>query len=193
MVICVRFDPSCLNYPLTWVTSCYVSKGRISLKSVFPSGIPLYLWFSCPRSPFLSRQLLIHQIRSLYFSLCFSLSSQVRQESFHGWYSLYASIFYDGFTSKFSVGSGRLWEENSFRLYQEFTSKMPPAKSAICNKGNIGEVVRGWISQEISCHLQRYSQQFDRASSAPSVPVFWNDNLQVLFFSFHTFPQSYPR
>lgn len=38
--------------------------------------------------------------------------------------------------------------ENSFRLCQEFTSKMPPAKSAICNKGNFGEVVRGWISQE---------------------------------------------
>lgn len=36
------------------------------------------------------------------------VSLQVRQESFHGWHSVYATIFYDGFTSKFSLGPRRL-------------------------------------------------------------------------------------
>ncbi len=142
--------PSPFSFNLCLLTlSRATSPKEVSLWYVFfPSGIPLYLWFSCPRSPFLSHQQLPRQIRSLYFPLSLFLSyhfKYTRSLFMVGIHCMPQSFMMVLHQNSLSVRGG---SENSFRLCQEFTSKMPPANSAICNKGNFGEVLRGWISLE---------------------------------------------
>lgn len=185
-----------LHSPLTWVSSQSVAQ-RLLRKHLFDTC------FFPQASPFIC-DLVVH-IHSFFFasnflirldpytfpSLCFSriVSSTAGVFSWLAFSVCHNLLWWFYIKIHF-------WSEAALRTHFDCVRSLQ-AKCQQPNRPFVTKAIseRLWedgFLWEKSCHLQRYSQQFDsiaagEAPSAPSVPGFWNDNLQVLFFSFHTF------